>query len=663
VEANGTPKLLDFGIARHLENLDQPVDQTTVRCTPAFAAPEQIRREPVGTYTDVYALGLVLYELLAGRPPYDLHGLTPGEIEATITAGRDPAPPSASPSRGALEKKPWADLDVLCLHAITKSVTDRYHTVLELIQDVDHFLNHEPLNARPDRLTYKLGKFVRRNRKAVLTTACTLALIVLLIGFYSVRLARARDAALAEAHSREQTQNFMLNLFPGADRNNAPEDRPEELQAALLIIDRGTRAAQSLNESPVLQARLFQTLGTMAQHVGNLDRADSLFQQARKKLDAAVRRDYAAIAENLTSIALLRAAQQDSQTAQNTAREALNVIRTHEPNDRSLLARGSFALGRVLIESGKYQEAIPVLNDAVSTQSAADPQSFALANTMRALADAHLYLGRYAQADSLNQRALAMDRKIYGDAHPQVSDDLHNLSEIQELRGHYSEAERFDREALQIAERWYGKDHPDTASRMASLAGTLIYEGRFQEANQLLVPALATQEKVYGPLHPRVAYVLNLLAMVASRQKDFKTAEAEYRQVAEIYRSAYGDKDYRVAVAIENLGTVYLKSKQYKKAEQTLIDAIQRFTVAHSANDINTGITEVKLGRTLLLEQRYREAEKHTLIGYEVLIKQTSPSTSFVEAARHDLVNIYRALNRPEDAKRFSDDSPKSLAK
>jgi eukaryotic-like serine/threonine-protein kinase len=156
VKADGTPKLLDFGIAKQMENIAEPADQTQteIRFTRAFAAPEQLRREPVGVFTDVYALGVILYQLLAGKPPYDLGNCGPLEAEAIIAGDREPEKPSGSGSRVAASRTAWNDLDVVCLKAMKKDVARRYGSVLELIQDIDHYLKGEPLRARPDSAAY-----------------------------------------------------------------------------------------------------------------------------------------------------------------------------------------------------------------------------------------------------------------------------------------------------------------------------------------------------------------------------------------------------------------------------------------------------------------------------------------------------------------------------
>jgi tetratricopeptide (TPR) repeat protein len=156
-------------------------------------------------------------------------------------------------------------------------------------------------------------------------------------------------------------------------------------------------------------------------------------------------------------------------------------------------------------------------------------------------------------------------------------------------------------------------------------------------------------------MHSHVAYVVNLLGSVASQRKDFKAAESDFRRTEAIYRSAYGDGDYRVAVAMANLASVYFAEKRYAPAEQLFKDVVQKCTQTLSADNINTGMAEIKLGRTLLAERRYREAEEQTRTGYQVLLKQTSPSTSFIQGARHDLAAIYEALDQPEEARKFGE--------
>src|SRR5256712_1671395 len=195
VKPDGSVKLLDFGMAKQLDSLEGPVDRTRTGLrlmTPAYAAPEQILGDPVGIHTDIYTLGVVLYELLTGRVPFDLSNRTPGEAEtAIIKQGRER--PSAAAKEKSISRRAWADLDVLCLTAMHIEPQRRYRTVEALIRDIDHYLTGEPLEARPDTFGYRLGKYVRRNWRP--GSAATAAFIDVcgLVVFYTVRLPTGRD--------------------------------------------------------------------------------------------------------------------------------------------------------------------------------------------------------------------------------------------------------------------------------------------------------------------------------------------------------------------------------------------------------------------------------------------------------------------------------------
>jgi len=286
VKPDGSVKLLDFGIAKQLDSLEGPVDRTRTGLrlmTPAYAAPEQILGEPVGIHTDIYTLGVVLYELLTGRLPFDLANRTPGEA-ATVIVEQGPERPSATARETAaggsplpsVSKRAWADLDVLCLTAMRKEPERRYRTVEALIRDVDHYLAGEPLEARPDTLGYRLGKYVRRNWRPVSAAAASFIIVISLVVFYTVRLATARNAAVAEAARTQRIQRFMLNLFQGGDEAVGPADSLR----VVTLVDRGVQDARSLDAEPAVQAELYETLGSIYQKLGKLDRADSLLRAA-----------------------------------------------------------------------------------------------------------------------------------------------------------------------------------------------------------------------------------------------------------------------------------------------------------------------------------------------------------------------------------------------
>ncbi len=662
VKSDGSVRLLDFGIAKQLESLDLQVDQTMTGLrlmTPAYAAPEQIRGDRIGVNTDVYSLGVIFYELLTGQLPFDLSNLTPAEA-ATIIVEHEPGKPSATVKRDtnveaanahalSVSKTAWADLDVLCLTAMHKDPLRRYRSVEALVRDIDHYLKGEPLEARPDTLHYRTAKFVRRNSNAVATAAFVFAVIITLVTFFTVRLAKARDTAMAEAARTQRIQQFMTTLFQGGDEAAGPSDSLR----VVTIVDRGVQQAKSLNSDPKAQAELYQNLGGIYQKLGKFDQADSLLRSALDQRKLLFGADSPEVAESLVALGLLRSDQAHLEDAENLARQGLEMDRRHLPPDHPAVAKAMIALGRVLAERGSYDKAIQTLNEAVRIESAPGVAPADLAASLAELADAQYSAGHYEICNSLYHRLLDMHQRLYGERHPLVAKDLGNLGAVQIDLGYYSEAERFDRQALDITESYYGKDHPETATDLTKLGRALQYQKKYDEADDVLRRALAIQEHVFGPVHPSVADTVNELGNIASMRDHLDESEAQFRRVVDIYRTIYGDHHFYVAIALSNLAGIYMDKKEYSHAEPIFRDVVRRLTETLSADNVNTGIAEIKLGRTLLRERKYKEAEVETLAGYENQIRQTSPSTSFVRAARKDLVADYDALNQPEKAAKF----------
>jgi eukaryotic-like serine/threonine-protein kinase len=645
VKPDGAVKLLDFGIAKQLGGMQEPVDRTLTglgMMTPAYAAPEQVRGAPVGVYTDVYSLGVILYELLAGRLPFDLSKRTPAEA-ATLIAEGQPEKPSVV-AKELARKAAWADLDVLCLTAMHPDPLRRYRSVEALIRDIDHYLNSEPLEARPDTLRYRFGKFASRNRRSLSAAAAALALVGALLIFVTVRLAAARHRTLAEAARTQRIQRFMLNLF------GDPTAGPADDLRVVTLLDRGAEEARILDREPAVQAALYQTLGGLYQQLGKLDKADALLGSALDRRRAIYGREHPEVAESLVALGLLRIRQARLDEGERLVREGFEMSRRMLPANDPLVARATSALGKALEHRGRYPQAIALLEEAIRWQSTPGAAAPDLAESLTELANAHFYLGHYGISDSLNRRLLAMHRQMYGGRHPLVADDLINLSAIQYNLGHNPEAEAFARQALEIDQSWYGKDHPEVASSLTSLGQSLGREGRYDEAEEALLQALAILERVYGPMHNQVALALNELGNVEVKRGKLDDAEARFRRAVDIYRTVNGDKHYSVAIALSNLGGVYLEEKQYARAEQLLGEVIARLTVALSADHLNTGVAQLRLGRTFLRERRYDEAESHLLAGYRIVAKQANPAIGWLQDARRDLVTLYDESGHSEKA-------------
>jgi serine/threonine-protein kinase len=475
----------------------------------------------------------------------------------------------------------------------------------------------------------------------VAATALVLALVIGLVAFYTLRLRSARNAALAEAARTERIQRFMLNLFKGGEDAVAPADSLRVVQ----LLEGGVREAAALDREPVVQAELYQTLGTVFQSLGKLERADTLLAQALGDRRARLDTTDPEIARSLVALARLRIDQARLEEADSLIRRARSIAQASLPPGHPIVVDASVALGEVLQKRGRYDEAIETLMEV----NRLDPGT----SHLRELADAHFYAGHYPVADSLGRQVLAADRGRFGERHPEVATDLASLGEIEVMLGKYADAEQSFRSALDISRGWYGENHPETAANLTRLGRALTYEKRVPEATLALEQALAIQERVYGPVHPQVAEAVNELGNVAWTEGRLELAEARFRRVLAIYRSVFGEQHQFVGVAMSNLASVLAEKKDYRTAEDLYRRAIAIYTAVLAPNHVNTGIGHIKLGRTLLRQKRYREAVVESRSGYDILISQTDPATSFIRAARRDLAAAYDSLRQPGLSARF----------
>jgi eukaryotic-like serine/threonine-protein kinase len=646
-------------IARQLDEHARPMDRTMTGLrlmTPAYASPQQIHGEATGVDSDVYSLGVILYQLLADRPPFDFTACTQAEAEALVLE-REPERPSVVSRRSAgsrwrgrpaaaLSDSGWADLDVLCLTAMHKDPGRRYRTVQAVIHDIDHFLAGQPLDARPDSFGYRAGKFARRNRVPLSIAGAAIGGLVSVAAFYTFRVAKARNTALNEAARAQRIQQFMLNLFEGGDTEAGPA---EDLRVTTLL-DRGVREADALGNEPTAQADLYQTLGRIYQKLGQFDRADDLFGRALTARRALFGPDSPQVGDTMVAQADLRTDQARYDEAEQLARQALARAESTLPVGHPLIAAATRTLGRVLEERGQYEAAIPVLAAAMQRLEAAG-DTLQLAHTAHELANVEFYSGHYDASEALNRRALAIYRQQFGEAHPHVGDSIINLGAIEFERGDDAQAERLYREGIAITEAWYGRDHYRTANNLVMLGRTLTRRDKLEEAFEVLQRALIGRERTYGPNHPSVASVLNELGTIARKRNLLDEAESSYRRMESIYRAIYADvPHFLIGIALSNLGSVRHLRGDFDGAAQLFQQATAIFTSTQGVAHVNTAIARVKLAATLLKKGLAGEAEREAAAAHAILGVAMNPDALWMTEARTVLADAYDALNEPERA-------------
>jgi eukaryotic-like serine/threonine-protein kinase len=648
-------KLLDFGIAKQLDSLDASMEQTQTGLrlmTPAYAAPEQVRGEAVGVYTDVYALGAVLYQLLTGGPPFELSGRTPGEVEAVIVT-REPERPSIRSRRAAgvstdassAAGRQWKDLDVLCLTAMHKDPQRRYQTVEAFIRDLDHFLREEPLEARADTVGYRAGKFLRRNRGRVIAAALVGAGLLGLGGYHTVRLAEQRDRAQLSAEKAERISEYLIGLFEAGDPYAAGA---EDLSVGTLL-ERGERRAEELRGQPALQAAMLNVLGRVYSQLSDYERAGPLLERALELRRA--QGEPLDIAESLSSVATVSLDQGDYDAAEVALREALMIRERHLTGHHPALASTLSDLGTALRYQGRYQDAETLHRMAVRIhRTLHDRPHEQLGFSLNRLAVSLFQQGEYDEAERYYREALAVSLAVFGPEHVSVTRVLANLGKLHEELGNYAAADSLLSEALRIRRATLGDDHFETAVGLGQLASVLNLMGDHERAERHLRESLAIRERILAPSHPSIGTIANNLASTLEHRGEFDEAEALYRRAVDIYAESLGQRHRFTAVALSNVAYVLYLKGDLDAADTHYRQALAILEEVHPENHQELAHNRSRYGALLVAQDRFEEAESLLLNAFLTLTSQLGPDHTRTRQAGQRLVALYDGWGKDERA-------------
>ena len=641
VTAQGEIKLLDFGIAKQMEGKEAATPRTTIGLqlmTPGYAAPEQFAGGSVGVFTDVYSLGVLLYETLTGQVPplQQQSGKAPEKPSSLVLSGR-----SAS-KRLRITKREWADLDVVCQKALQTEPQLRYGSVDALMRDITAMLEGRVLEARPPSIAYATHKFARRNRLALITAGAATCLLVGSISVFTVHLAQARNAAVAEAARTRRIQEFMGNMLGAADVEAGPSN---DLKVVTLL-DQELQQASLLSADKVTQADLYQTIGTMYCRLGKFEKAEQVLRQAldrTKQVEGSAGRRQAAIQLEL---AIVEGDHGEIPEAQRSLQQsALTAAAAHLGRNDPFWVETQVANGKIALLNGDYKTAEDVLTP-ISRLNPKAISNYDLRDAVAALAEAEMYTHHYELAEASSHRAIDMDKQLLGASHPQTSYDLMNLGATKASLGEFAEAEQLYRQGIENVERWYGKDHPDVITASSILARVLISQGKTAGAEAILLQTLNLQKAIYGPVHERVEFPTSALGELAMMTGRPKIAEMYFEQSVHICQSIYGSSHLKTAGAKSNLGAAYLLEGRNSLAETVLRQAVETYEAL--PYDTNyTGLTRGRLGHALFELKRYKEASVQLTLADGLLKKMAHPPSHEVKNVKADLAALQRVTHQP----------------
>jgi serine/threonine-protein kinase len=585
VTAAGEVKLLDFGIAKLLEVTDGsgvPETRTELRAfTPEYAAPEQIRGEPVTTATDVYALGGVLYELLTGRRACRLERMTPAEIERVICTVEPPAPGVSG------------DLDTIALKALQKDPARRYPSAEALLDDLRRQAQGRPVLARPDSRGYRTLKFVQRHRVGV--TAAGLVLLALVAGLgttlWQAQIAR-REAARAG-----MVRDFVVRLFEVA----YPHRARGQVVTALDMLELGAeRARTELVRQPAAQAELLHILAAIYRDLGRYDRALPLIRESAEITRAAYGSDHILYTERRRTWGGILHRRGDYATAESLLTQVVAEYRLRKGSRDPATATAMHNLTYALIGRGEYAAAERLEREVLAIDRARyGDNDLSTAWDYGALGEILLRQGRIAEAETAHRTALAVRRRQLDPGHDEVALSIHQLGLVHAARGEHGEAERLLREALVIRRKWYPGGHPRVALTLGALGAVILEAGRLAEAESVLDEAAALQRNFLGPDHPETLEGAGRVALAAWRARRAADAEPRLRDAVEGLERRLGPRHPVTAAALVHLAEVVAGRGRGQEADTLLGRALE-------IRRVRLGERHPEVSRTLELRARLR---------------------------------------------------------
>ena len=568
--------------------------------TPEYMSPEQASSagEDIDTRTDVYSLGIIFYELLAGRPPIELGEVTLEEFLRKLRED-EPQKPSTKITKGdvststdvahkrqtdpqELARQLQGELDSIALKALEKERSRRYASSSEFAADIRRYLNNEPVLAVPPSLAYRARKFSRRHRAGLLMLSAFVLVLVAAATisiWQSIVARRQRDRADAEAATAKAVNQFLQNdLLSQADptAQGGTDSVPDpDVKARTLLERAAARVSKRFASQPLIESEIQDTIGHAYEGLGLYADSEQHLRRAYE-LSAANRGPDAP--KTLDLLMVLSGTLRDLDKyadAVTMAKTALEVeTRKLGPEDpRTVVATQN--LGALYLFTNQYAEAEPLLKKALEIQSRRNGyDNIDTLNTSDSLAQLYVDQSRYAEASVVLAKGLESYRRVFGPDHPFTSREMFGLGKVLQGKGDYPEAERVFAEALAIDQRTRGKKHPDTLGTAERLARTQIDAGKFDEGTSLLERTLGDFRQTLGPESYDALNCEMYLGAGYDAKGDRVRAEQTLRSALQGLRALGKDQEDQAAKAAEYLGLNLVEQRKYSQAEPILRQAL-----------------------------------------------------------------------------------------
>jgi serine/threonine protein kinase/tetratricopeptide (TPR) repeat protein len=582
------PKIIDFGLAKattqHLTEQTLYTEFGAILGTPEYMSPEQAEMTglDIDTRTDVYALGVILYELLTGLLPFDRATLREkgvDEIRRTIRELDPPRPSTrltrlaaAAPtaeSRGMaavdLAHQLRGDLDWITMRALEKDRTRRYGSVSDLAADLHRHLNSLPVVASPPSAVYRASKFVRRHRVGVAVAATLLTLLVAFAattGVQARRIARERDRANREAQTAKAVNDFLQNDLlaqAGASAQARPDTKPDPDLKVRTALDRAAAGIEGkFKAQPLVEASIRLTIGKTYEDLGLYPEAERHLARALDLRRQVLGEEDASVLTSAGDLALLYIKEGKYDDSDRLLTKSLDTARRVLGDEHPQTLTIVSVLGRQYLLQGKMSQAEPlylkVLDGRRRVLGEEHPDTL---ESMDALASLYWRQGKYAQAEPVRARVVELQRRILGEEHPATLTSMNNLALLSSYQGKFAEAEALFIHVVEIMRRVLGEEHLETLISTGNLGIVYFRQARYAEAETIFKRVLELKQRVLGEEHPETLTSMNNLAVLYRAEGKYQQAEPLYMRVVDVQRRVLGADHPNMLLTMNGLALLY----------------------------------------------------------------------------------------------------------
>jgi tetratricopeptide (TPR) repeat protein len=678
VDGRPAPKIIDFGIARavdtHAEGETLLTRLGELVGTPGYMSPEQAAMDTldIDTRTDVYSLGVLLYELLSGELPHD-----PGELRKAglmevrrriledepqwpstrVGAGGGPTTVAAANRRTevpSLRRQLRGDLDWITMRALEKNRARRYGSPSELAADIERHLRSEPVSAGPPSVAYRAGKFVRRHRVGVAVASGLLATLVVFAVTMTVqagRIARERDRAAAEAAKARAVNEFIRETLGAA----SPWQQGHDVTVMEALESAVTKVAPAFTGQPEIEGAVRHTLGDTYQLLGRYDEAGLELDLALELLERELGPENVETLGVRADRAELAWRRGDLEDAERRARELLEQHRRRGAEGGPDAAKCRQFLAQVLLDAGQYEAAESEISAALElSRGLHGEQSLEVAQCYQVQAALlETWKADYAGAEEVARREISIRRAIQGEGALDLAYPLNNLAVFVMQQARNEEAIPIFEEAIAIQRRWMGDSHPDIAESLENLGGVYYRLGQHERTLELLDEVIAMRRAALGDDSAAVARTLVNMGAVLRQAGEKERAEAILCDAVGRMERAYGPEHSDVASTHRSLGWVLGDLGRLVEAEAEHRTALAIAERAFPAGSPSLGGYQQALGNVLVQQGGFAEAEPLLLAAHRAHLSAYGADSPRTAGTASSLVSLYEGWGRPAEADRY----------